>query len=106
AVYAQSGALAVTLTNNDFSFNAINSSGAYSYLIGMEGDLVTDYPSVTLNRPNTNDAYMKLLLVGADTLANKKVYAEDIVAVGENLGIIGTDQGIYRRTPTGWVKIA
>jgi len=104
AVYAQSGAGTVILTDNTFSFNAGNASGHYSYLIGMQGDAVANYPNVTLTGTNTNNAYMKLLLVGADTLANKEAYAVagNRVAVGERLGIMGADQGIYLRTATGW----
>lgn len=106
AVYAQSGAGDVALTNNTFTFNASNVSGAYSYLIGMQGDAVANYPDVALTGTNTNNAYMKLLLVGADTLANKEGYAEarNKVAVGERLGIMGTDQGIYYRLAGSWVK--
>ena len=73
----------------------------------MQGATVANYPSVTLTGTNTNNAYMKLLLVGVDTLANKKTYAEtgNRVAVGERMGVIDTidaANGIYTRTATGW----
>jgi hypothetical protein len=104
-VYAQSGATAVRLSSNTFDFNALNSSGAYSYLIGMEGALVANYPVVTLTS-NTKDSYMNLLMSGADTVANKEAYANAFVTdvVNNNqVGIIdGTNNGVYTKYTDSW----
>ncbi len=108
AVYAQSGAGAITLSNNAFDFSANNTS-VYSYLIGVQGDLVTNYPTMTLSG-NTNDSFMKLFMYGADTIVNKQSYANSYVTttVGDNkAGIValsGIGDGIYTRTATVWSK--
>jgi hypothetical protein len=106
AVYTKSGASNVTLENNTFSFSAVNTGTAYSSLIGMEGDTVSNYPSLNFFGTNTSNAYRKLSAIGVDTVANKKVYAAagDKVVVGERLGLGATDtsQVIYARTTDDW----
>jgi len=100
-VYAQSGAVAVTLTDNTFVF-PVRSSSPYSYFVSMQGATVANYPTLTLAGTNTQNAYMKLLLVGADTLANKQAYALAKTVAGDKIGVMGTDQGIYYRVTDGW----
>ena len=105
AVYAQSGAGAITLSNNTFTFSAKNRSGAYSYLVGMQGALVSSYPNLTLTG-NTQNARMKVLMVGADLVATKQSWADThIPAVqGDSIGISGSVvDGIYTKTAVGWI---
>ena len=108
-VYAQSGAVAVVLDSNSFTFSATNTSGAYSYLIGMQGDAVANYPALTLTS-NTNTSYMKLLLVGADSVVNKQTWAATThsyvssVAGDNKVGIIdGINDGIYTYLNPSWI---
>ena len=104
AVYAQSGAGAITLSSNTFTFSARNYGGAYSYLVGMEGALVANYPTLTLTG-NTQDARLKVLLVGADSVENKQGWADTkIPAVqGDSIGILNVSTGgIYTKTAAGW----
>ncbi len=106
-VYAQSGAGAISFTGDTFDFNAPNTSGAHSYLIGMQGALVSDYPPVTI-ATTTYDSELKLLLYGADTVVNKQTYATthsvDVTATNNKIGIIdGTNDGIYTYyAANGW----
>ncbi len=103
AVYTKSGASNVTLENNTFSFNAVNTGTAYSSLIGMESDSVSSYPSLNLTGTNTSTAYTKLSLIGADTIANKTAYAVagDKVAIGERMSTYDSAQIIYLRKNDG-----
>ena len=104
AVYAQSGAGAITLSANTFTFSARNYVGAYSYLVGMQGALVSNYPSLTLSG-NTQNARLKVLMVGADSVENKQGWADThIPAVeGDSVGILNVSTGgIYTKTAAGW----
>jgi hypothetical protein len=104
-VYAQSGAVAVTLSNNTFSF-PVRTASPYSYLISTEGATISNDPILTLTGTNTNNAYFKLFMAGTATQVEKKAYALAKVAVGERLGTLnstGGDTGnIFTRTLTGW----
>jgi hypothetical protein len=104
AVYAQSGAGAITLSNNTFTFSARNYVGAYSYLVSMQGALVSNYPSLTL-AGNTQNARLKALLVGADSVLNKQTWADTYIPAvqGDSIGILdGSTGGIYTKTAAGW----
>jgi hypothetical protein len=105
AVYAQSGAGAIVLTSNVFDFTAANAAGKYSYLVGMEGALVANYPTMTLSG-NTKDSYMNLLMSGADNVANKQAYANTYVtatASDNKAGIIdGVSNGVYTKYAASW----
>ena len=109
AVYAQSGAGAITLRSNTFAFGALNVPGAYSYLIGMQGDLVSNYPALTLES-NVSNAYMKFLMYGADLEANKKSWISNFVTTtaGDNrIGMTGGRDGvsgIYTKLVSAWGK--
>ena len=107
-VYAQADAGAISFANNTFDFSAPNTAGAHSYLIGMQGALVGNYPAVTFTGTNTYDSELKLLLVGADSVVNKQAYAQThsvaITATNNKIGIIdGTNDGIYTYyAANGW----
>ena len=107
-VYAQSGAGAISFSGDDFLFNAPNTSGAHSYLIGMQGASIDLYPSLTFDgTTNTYNSELKLLLSGADTVIAKQAYAllQSVdSSVGNNkIGIIdGVNNGIYTYYVEGW----
>jgi hypothetical protein len=109
AIYAQSGAGAITLTSNIFTFNSTNIGGAYSYLIGTQGDLVANYPVLTMSG-NTENAYMQFLLYGADTAVHKTAWAATYVTATihhNRIGMTGgvsAEAGIYTRSASGWSK--
>jgi hypothetical protein len=107
AVYAQSGAGAIILSSNTFTFSANNVSGEYSYMVGMQGDLVANYPSLTLTS-NVNNSYMKFLMYGADSAVNKQAWIASFVTttVGDNrIGLTGgvaEESGIYTKLASAW----
>ncbi len=106
-VYAQSGAVAIAFTGNSFVFSSPNSAGAHSYLIGMEGASVTNYPAVTIET-STYNSEMKLFMYGADTVMNKQSYARTHSVTStefdNKIGIVdGTNNGIYTYYSDGWV---
>ena len=109
AVYAQSGAGAITLRSSTFAFGALNVPGAYSYLVGMQGDLVSNYPALTLES-NVSNAYMKFLMYGADVQANKEAWISNFVTTtaGDNrIGMTGGSDGvsgIYTKLVGAWGK--
>ena len=109
AIYAQSGAGAIALNANTFTFSANNAPGAYSYMIGVQGDLVANYPALTLTN-NVNNSYMKLLVYGPDSVANKQAWANPSVSavLGDNrAGLVTVSGGaIYTKYLESWGVIS
>ena len=109
AVYAQSGARAVSLSSNTFTFNSANVPASYSCLFATEGAQVSNYPLLTLSG-NTSNAYMKFMLCGADSVANKQAWASNYVSVTEGDNRVGLisgfygdlTNGVYGKLATGW----
>lgn len=106
AVYSQSGAAAVNISSSNFDFSSTNTVGAYSCLLDVDGDLVADYPQLTLLNLRS-DAYMQMQLSGTDTIANKQLWAYPNVstAAGSNrIGIIGGGRSnVYSRLTNNWM---
>jgi hypothetical protein len=106
AVYSQPGAAAVDISTSNFDFSSANTVGAYSCLLDVDGDLVADYPQLTLLNLRS-DAYMQMQLSGMDSIANKQFWAYPNVssAVGNNrVGIIGgTGTRVYSRFADNWM---
>jgi hypothetical protein len=106
AVYSQSGAAAVNVSDSNFDFSSTNTLGAYSCLLDVDGDLVADYPQLKLLNLRS-DAYMQMQLSGTDTIANKQLWASPNVstAVGSNrIGIIGGGRSnVYSRLANNWM---
>jgi hypothetical protein len=71
----------------------------------MQGDLVSNYPTITLSG-NTKNSFMNLLMSGADTVAHKQTYADAYVtsaASNNKAGIIdGVSNGIYTKYAASW----
>jgi hypothetical protein len=105
AVYSQSGASAVNISSSNFDFSSTNTSGAYSCLLDVNGDLVANYPKLTLQNLRT-DAYMQLQLSGTDTVANFQSWASPHVSAtaGNNrVGIVGSGRAsVYTRNANSW----
>jgi hypothetical protein len=109
AVYAQSGAGAISLSLNTFKFNSANVLNNYSCLLGTEGTSVASYPNLTLTG-NTSNAYVKLMMWGADSVANKQVWANNYLTAieGDNrAGILNSfnndiTNGVYTKFATNW----
>jgi hypothetical protein len=105
AVYSQSGASAVNISSSNFDFSSTNTSGAYSCLLDVNGDLVANYPKLTLQNLHT-DAYMQLQLSGTDTVANYQSWASPHVSAsaGNNrVGIVGSGRAsVYTRNTNSW----
>jgi len=104
-VYTQSGAGPVDITTSNFDFSSRNTLGAYSCLVGVDGESVAAYPKLTMLNLRS-DAYMQLQLSGTDTIANKQAWAYPNVsgAVGNNrVGIVGGGgAGVYTRNINTW----
>jgi len=113
AVYSQSGAGAISLSLNTFKFNAANVSNNYSSCIATDGALVANYSNLALSG-NTCDADMKLMLLGADSVANKQAWARKYVSATEGDNRIGIMSGInsdftnglFTNFGTGWRAVA
>jgi hypothetical protein len=109
AVYSQSGAGAISLSLNTFKFNAANVPNNYSSCVATDGTSVANYSNMSLSG-NTCDAYVKLMLLGADSVANKQAWARKYVSAieGDNrIGImsgLNSDftNGLYTNLGTGW----
>jgi hypothetical protein len=106
AVHTQSGAAAVNISASNFDFSSTNTVGTYSCLLDVNGDLVGDYPKLSLLNLNTN-SYMKLQLSGTDSIANKQLWAFPNVSAtaGNNrVGVIGRGgAGVYTRLANEWM---
>jgi hypothetical protein len=105
AVYTESGAGPVGINTSNFDFSSRNTLGAYSVLVGVDGELVATYPKLTLLNLHS-DAYMQLHLSGTDTLANNQAWAYPNVSgvAGNNrVGIIGSGRAsVYTRNLNNW----
>jgi len=109
AVYSQSGAGAISLSLNTFKFNAANVPNNYSSCVATDGTSVANYSNLSLSG-NTCDAYMNLMLLGSDSVANKQAWARKYVSAleGDNrIGImsgLNSDftNGLYTNLGTGW----
>jgi hypothetical protein len=113
AVYSKSGAGAISLSLNTFKFNAANVPNNYSSCVATDGASVADYSNLAL-AGNTCDANMKLMLLGADSVANKQAWAKKYVSSTEGDNRIGIMSGInsdftnglYTNFGTGWRAVA
>jgi hypothetical protein len=113
AVYSQSGAGAISLSLNTFKFNAANVPNNYSSCVATDGTSVANYSNMSLSG-NTCDAYVKLMLLGADSVANKQAWARKYVSATEGDNRIGIMSGInsdltnglYSNFGTGWRAVA
>jgi hypothetical protein len=113
AVYSQSGAGAISLSLNTFKFNAANVPNNYSSCVATDGTSVANYSNMSLSG-NTCDAYVKLMLLGADSVANKQAWARKYVSAteGDNrIGIMSSlngdlTNGLYSNFGTGWRAVA
>jgi hypothetical protein len=109
AVYSQTGAGPISLSLNTFKFNSTNTANNYSTCVATEGDTVGDYADLSLSG-NTCDAYMKLTLLGQDSVANKQAWAKQYVSPIEGDNRIGLmsgrnsdfANGLYTNLGTGW----
>ena len=109
AVYSQTGAGPISLSLNTFKFNSTNTANNYSTCVATEGDTVGDYADLSLSG-NTCDAYMKLTLLGQDSVANKQAWAQQYVSPTEGDNRIGImsgrnsdfANGLYTNLGTGW----
>ena len=109
AVYSQTGAGPISLSLNTFKFNSTNTANNYSTCVATEGDTVGDYADLSLSG-NTCDAYMKLTLLGQDSVANKQAWAKQYVSATEGDNRIGLmsgrnsdfANGLYTNLGTGW----
>ena len=113
AVYSQSGAGAISLSLNTFKFNAANVPNNYSSCVATDGTSVANYSNMSLSG-NTCDAYVKLMLLGADSVANKQAWARKYVSATEGDNRIGImsglngdlTNGLYSNFGTGWRAVA
>ena len=109
AVYSQSGAGAISLSLNTFKFNAANVPNNYSSCVATDGTSVANYSNLSLSG-NTCDAYMNLMLLGSDSVANKQAWARKYVSTIEGDNRIGIMSGLnsdctnclYTNLGTGW----
>jgi hypothetical protein len=109
AVYSQSGAGAISLSLNTFKFNAANVPNNYSSCVATDGTSVANYSNLSLSG-NTCDAYMNLMLLGSDSVANKQAWARKYVSTVEGDNRIGIMSGLnsdcadclYTNLGTGW----
>jgi hypothetical protein len=109
AIYSQSGAGAISLSLNTFKFNAANVPNNYSSCVATDGTSVANYSNLSLTG-NTCDAYMKLMLLGSDSVANKQAWARKYVSATEGDNRIGImsglnsdlGNGLYTNLGTGW----
>jgi hypothetical protein len=109
AVYSQSGAGAISLSLNTFKFNAANVPNNYSSCVATDGTSVANYSNLSLSG-NTCDAYMNLMLLGSDSVANKQAWARKYVSTVDGDNRIGIMSGLnsdcadclYTNLGTGW----
>jgi hypothetical protein len=109
AVYSQTGAGAISLSLNTFKFNAANVPNNYSSCVATDGTSVSNYSNLSLSG-NTCDAYMNLMLLGSDSVANKQAWARKYVSTVDGDNRIGIMSGLnsdctnclYTNLGTGW----
>lgn len=96
-------------TVSTFAFSANNASSAYSYLFGVEGNAVADFPSITVGTgayANNAYPYVKFFITSLDSTPNIEYWVGPVVIDNEWIAIDNPDGvGIYYKLDGAWHQL-